>query len=57
MESKEQIEISWTQPANPSTYTVRQNQFNSNGAPTGSSSISGSLQPEFQKYLPDGAKP
>jgi hypothetical protein len=57
MESKEQIEISWTQPGNPSTYTVRQNRFDPTGAPTGSSSMSGSLQPEFQKYLPDGAKP
>jgi hypothetical protein len=57
MESKEQIEISWTQPGSPSTYTVRQNRFDSTGVSTGSSSMTGSLQPEFQKYLPDGAKP
>lgn len=58
-ETKKQIELSWTGEGTKRVYTVRQNQFDANGNPRGSSSMSGSgmVQPEFQKYLPEGMKP
>ncbi len=58
-ETKKQIELSWTGEGTKRVYTVRQNQFDANGNPRGSSSMSGGVmvQPEFQKYLPEGMKP
>jgi len=52
LEDKRQIEISWTQKSGSPVYTVKQISLGPNGFNT---SMTGSLQPEFQKYLPTGA--
>ena len=49
---KRQIEISWTGENNQRMYTVRENTG------TGSSTMTSNVvQPEYQKYLPEGMKP
>jgi len=59
LENKRQIAISWTEQNNQRTYTVQQNLYNADGSGAGNSSMTGGgmVQPEFQKYLPEGMKP
>jgi hypothetical protein len=50
---KRKIAISWTEQNNQRTYTVEQ----ITGTGSSTMRVNGMLQPQFQKYLPEGMKP